>query len=116
LFYKENIMKKTLITLLCLIFLLVGLVMGDWPNFHGPNSDNKSPDTGLLKSWPEQGPKLLWKASGLGQGFSSVIITDNKIFTAGFAKERTYVLAFDLNGKLLWKKPNGKGQEDTGKR
>ena len=26
-----------------------------WPQFHGPDRDNKSPDTGLLKAWPEGG-------------------------------------------------------------
>ena len=31
---------------------------GDWPQWRGPNRDGKSSDTGLLKEWPEDGPKL----------------------------------------------------------
>ena len=39
-------------------------------NGAGPNRDDHSSDTGLLKTWPQGGPKLLWKASGLGRGYS----------------------------------------------
>jgi len=56
---------------------------GDWPNFRGPNWDGKSRETGLLASWPEQGPPLAWKVEGLGKGFSSVAIVGGKIFTMG---------------------------------
>ena len=37
-----------------------------WPQFHGPNQDNKSPDTWLLDRWPEGGTELAWTAEGLG--------------------------------------------------
>jgi hypothetical protein len=55
----------------------------DWPQFHGPRRDNLSTETGLLTSWPENGPKLLWTASGLGHGFATVAISDGRICTAG---------------------------------
>ena len=32
-------------------------VAADWPGSRGPNHDGKSPDTGLLKEWPEDGPE-----------------------------------------------------------
>src|SRR5436305_1926276 len=44
----------------------------DWPQWRGPNRDDHSPDTGLLKEWPAGGPKLIWKGTGIGSGFSSV--------------------------------------------
>ena len=43
-----------------------------WPAWRGPNRDGKSPDKGLLKTWPKGGPKRLWELSGIGVGFSSV--------------------------------------------
>ena len=43
----------------------------DWPQYLGTNRDNHSPDTGLLKQWPKDGPPLAWKSTGLGGGFSS---------------------------------------------
>ena len=35
----------------------------EWPEFHGPNRDNISTEKGLLKKWPEGGPRLLRKYS-----------------------------------------------------
>ena len=48
---------------------------GDWPRFRGPNNNGISTETGLLKEWPEDGPKLLWMIEGLGIGFSTVYMT-----------------------------------------
>jgi len=78
-----------------------------WPRFHGPNNDNLSADTGLLKQWPEGGPPLLWTAQGLGEGYSSVSIADGRIYTAGNIDEQTVITALDLEGKIVWQKPNG---------
>lgn len=78
-----------------------------WPRFHGPRGDNISPDTGLLKSWPEDGPPLAWKIEGIGQGYASVTIADGRIFTAGNIGEDLMVTALDLDGNILWQKPNG---------
>lgn len=83
----------------------------DWPCFHGPNRDNLSPETGLLKAWPEEGPELLWTASGIGHGYSTVSIAGGRIFTAGMIDKQTYVIALDLSGKQLWKKLNGQSWE-----
>ena len=79
-----------------------------WPQFHGPNQDNKSPDTGLLDQWPEGGPELIWKAKGLGYGYSSVSIADGRIFTSGNIDGKTVVTALDAaDGRILWQTPNG---------
>lgn len=79
-----------------------------WPRFHGPDGANKSADTGLLKKWPDGGPKLIWTAEGIGHGFSSVTIADGLIYTDGNLDGKTVVTALDLDGKLQWQKPNGK--------
>ena len=54
-----------------------------WPGWRGPNRDGKSPDKGLLKSWPADGPKHLWKVTGIGQGFSSVSFGGGLIYITG---------------------------------
>ena len=79
----------------------------DWPEFHGPNRDNKSAETGLLKEWPAEGPRLLWTASGIGKGYTSVSIANGLICTAGTIEKQTFVFAFDAGGKLKWKAANG---------
>jgi len=102
--------------LFCLIFSITGwdvIAQGnaEWPNFHGPDRTNKSSETGLLGQWPEEGPRLLWTISGLGKGYSTVSVADGYIFTAGIDDRQTFVYAFDLEGNLVWKKPNGSAWE-----
>jgi len=80
----------------------------DWPQFRGPNRDGISTETGLLKKWPEGGPKLLWSVENkLGQGFSSLTIVDGLIYTTGLVDKRGILFAFDLNGKIVWEKDYG---------
>jgi len=59
---------------LLILWLAVAAAQGSegpwWPQFHGPRRDNISDDRGLLKEWPPGGPKLLWKFSECGRGFS----------------------------------------------
>jgi len=90
-----------------------GQPKAEWPCFHGPKRDNKSTETGLLKQWPEDGPKLLWTASGLGKGYSSVGIAGGLIYTAGTREKQTYVIALDLDGREKWRKLNGPSWEAT---
>jgi outer membrane protein assembly factor BamB len=80
----------------------------DWPQWRGPNRDGVSTEKGLLKSWPEGGPPLAWKASGAGAGYSSFAIADGRLFTMGARGDTEYVIAFDTGtGKRLWETPNG---------
>ena len=58
-------------------------------------------ETGLMTSWPEEGPSLLWYFDGLGEGHSSPAIANNTIFVTGMIDENGYLFAFDLNGNLL---------------
>ena len=56
---------------------------GSWPQFLGPDRNNISKETGLLKKWPEGGPRLLWTAQGCGRGYSAVAVTGKMIYTTG---------------------------------
>ena len=105
-------MKRFLFALLLVVTtgpIVVPDMRGEinWPCYHGARRDNISTETNLLRSWAEGGPKLLWVASGIGQGFSSVAVAGGRIFTAGMIDNQTHVIALDLNGKILWQKPNG---------
>jgi outer membrane protein assembly factor BamB len=82
---------------------LASYPVGQWPQWRGPERDGKSQETGLLKTWPEEGPPLLWKVDGLGRGFSSVAIAGDKIFTMGDRKGGAVLIALSLaDGKELW--------------
>ncbi|MBI3405482.1 MAG: PQQ-like beta-propeller repeat protein [Acidobacteria bacterium] len=85
----------------------------DWPQWHGPNRDAISTETGLLKSWPEGGPKLAWQVRGLGEGFSSLAITGGKLFTMGDRGDDQFVEALNLtDGKTLWSTKIGPAHHD----
>jgi len=58
-------------------------------------------ETGLLKSWPAGGPKMLWFYDGLGEGYSSAGIASEKLYITGMHDEKGFLFVFDLNGKLL---------------
>ena len=93
---------------ICLVLAFVGVGRGaDWPQFNGPNRDNISTEKGLLKSWPEGGPKLLWVKPGFGDGYSSVAISKKTIYTVGKVGTDMVVFALDLNGEVKWTATNG---------
>lgn len=80
----------------------------DWPQWRGPNRDGISKETGLLKQWPTNGPPLVWKAAGAGNGYSSMAVAAGRLYTMGVRGGREYVIAFDVaTGKEVWATPNG---------
>ena len=100
----------TCFALFCALGLSTATGLGaDWPQFRGPDRDGKSPETGLLKEWPEGGPKLLWAIDDLGHGYTSVTIGNGKLYTTGLEDQTGYLYVYDLDGKPLWKKPYGPG-------
>ena len=60
-------------------------------------------ETGLLTSWPDGGPELLWYFDGLGYGYASPVIANGRIFINGMNGETAMgsIFVFDLNGNLL---------------
>ncbi len=86
----------------------------DWPQWRGPNRDGISRETGLLSSWPAGGPPLVWKATGLGSGYSTVAVEGGRIFTLGAARDIEYLIALDVRtGKELWRTRIGRRYENN---
>ena len=85
----------------------------EWPQWRGPNRDGISKDSGLLTQWPQAGPPLAWKASGLGGGFSSLAISGGRIFTLGDREGSQRLIALSgTDGKVLWNTKIGPVWED----
>lgn len=88
-----------------------------WPHFRGPAGDGKSPETGLLKEWPQDGPPLAWKLEGLGKGYSAVSLAGDTILTMGDRKGAQFVIAIDRKThKELWATRIGDEWSDGGPR
>ncbi len=91
-------MKKNLF---CVFFLLVLTVTGfaESPRFRGPEGDGHFNATGLLRSWPAEGPPVAWIAEGFGAGYSSVSVSGEQLFVTGMAEDQQGRLhLLDLHG------------------
>jgi outer membrane protein assembly factor BamB len=84
-----------------------------WPTFRGPQRTGVAADTGLLKTWPNGGPRLLWEAEGAGRGYASLAIADGKIYTLGdglstASDDDEHLVCFDQSsGEQLWATKTG---------
>jgi outer membrane protein assembly factor BamB len=75
----------------------------DWPQWQGPDRNNRTRETGLLTAWPAAGPPLVWKAKGLGGGYSAPAIAAGRVFGMSYRGADEVVWALDdRTGKELW--------------
>ncbi|MHB8519342.1 MAG: PQQ-binding-like beta-propeller repeat protein [Limisphaerales bacterium] len=96
-------MKSLIAILLFAGFAAHSVPASDWPRWRGPNDDGVSTETGWLARWPVGGPKVLWKAS-VGGGFSSVSISQGRLYTMGNRNEVDTVYCLDANaGAEVWR-------------
>ncbi|HXT39589.1 MAG TPA: PQQ-binding-like beta-propeller repeat protein [Candidatus Angelobacter sp.] len=75
----------------------------DWPRWRGPDFNGISKEAGWSTSWPQEGPRQLWKAS-VGTGFSSIAVSGGRAYTTGNDGRQDTVYCFDANtGAVVWK-------------
>ena len=95
------------------LFFLTGLLAvamlfgtgskADWPQWQGATRDSISPETGLLKSWPGDGPKVLWRIP-VGEGYSGISISKGLLYTMHAPGDDEFVICLDAsNGKEIWR-------------
>jgi len=102
-------MKQPILVLFLFLLILQFQVVNSQniAQWRGPNRDGIYPEKNLLKVWPASGPKLVWMTDQLGNGYGSPVVLGDKLFINGEINKVAYLFAFDLQGKLLWKSPNG---------
>jgi outer membrane protein assembly factor BamB len=86
------------------------LLAADWPQWRGPNRDGVSQETGLLKEWTTDGPKLVWQVNDIGSGFSTPAVVGDRIYLLGNdGTDDEFVKALDAkDGSEVWKFSLGK--------
>jgi outer membrane protein assembly factor BamB len=109
-------MRKLQLILMCVIIIFsahqgIAQKVYQW---HGENRDGIYNETYLMKKWPDNGPQILWSTEEIGAGFAAPVIANDKVLINGETDGTSYLFAFDLKGKLLWKAPNGKEFKGTG--
>ena len=87
-----------------IILASISAMGGDWPQFRGPNRDNISTETGLYKTWPAKGPKVLWKIP-VCEGYAGAAIKDGRIYLNDYNAEKKEHLVRCISladGKDIW--------------
>jgi outer membrane protein assembly factor BamB len=96
-------MKALLISLIFCVVVNLTVSSQEIVQWRGPNRNAIFPGSGLLKTWPADGPKLLWHFDGLGDGFASATVTKDHIYTAGCINGKGYIFCLSPEGKQEWK-------------
>jgi hypothetical protein len=60
-----------------------------------------------LKKWPRRGPRPLWKAKGIGEGYSSVVVSGGGVYVTGKIGEALALTAFASDGARRWRRVHG---------
>ncbi|SKA94392.1 Outer membrane protein assembly factor BamB, contains PQQ-like beta-propeller repeat [Prosthecobacter debontii] len=82
---------------------LTSTFAADWPSFRGADRQDISRESGLLKEWPENGPKQVWLNQDVGLGYSGYAIVGDSLYTLGARDAVEYVIAVDVaTGKEKW--------------
>lgn len=101
-------MKKYFFTLLIIGFLpFLPAVAQEQTTWRGQGSAGIYPESGLLKSWPAGGPEIIWHFDELGEGFSSPVFANGKIYLSAAIANVGYIFALNQDGKLEWKSTYG---------
>ena len=97
--------------LLCGAMLLsLAAYAGDWAQWRGPQRNGVSSETGLLKEWPKAGPRLVWQAKDIGDGYAAPSVVGNRIYilsNRGLDNEFVQALSTQ-DGKQVWATRLGK--------
>jgi outer membrane protein assembly factor BamB len=109
--------QKLLLTLL-LSLITTSLFADDWPQWMGPNRDNVWRENGLLESFPEDGPRVVWRAPVAG-GYAGPAVSNGRVYVTDYVtKENAKIDNFErkpisgtervlcldeATGKQIWK-------------
>jgi outer membrane protein assembly factor BamB len=85
-----------------LLAVLSPLLAADWPGWRGPDRSGVSKETGLLKTWPKEGPKLAWDSDHAGLGYAGLAIVKGIVYTMGAHGDDEYILALGDKSKPKW--------------
>ncbi len=94
---------KVALTAVVVMLTACSSLAADWPQYLGPARNSKSPEKGLLRSWPDKGPEVLWTVA-VGRGNGGPVVKDGKVYLLDRDDEvGDNLRCFDLSsGKELW--------------
>ena len=102
--------RFSLSTVAVAAFLAPFASAADWPQWRGPQRTGISQETGLLKHWPSEGPKLLWQLTDVGDGYGAPAVAGGRVYVLGNrGMDNEFVQARSVeDGAVLWTTRLGK--------
>ncbi len=99
-------------TLLALAIILcsplVAMADGPWPQWRGPDRNDLSSETGLLRDWPAGGPRRLWLVEDCGLGYAGPAIVGDRLYILGTRGDQERLFCRSVaDGKEIWSAPVG---------
>jgi outer membrane protein assembly factor BamB len=93
--------RYSLLLLAC--FPVTTSFAADWPQFLGPERNSTSTETGLLQSWAEKGPPILWQRE-VGEGYSAPVLAGERLILFHRVGNEEIVECLNAaDGKEKWK-------------
>jgi outer membrane protein assembly factor BamB len=100
---ESIVMKWTTFAFISIFLCVASARAADWPQFLGPARDGTSPETGLLRQWPKDGPPKLWEHK-LGAGWSGPVVAGGKVIIFHRIVDNEVVECLDAaSGQEKWK-------------
>jgi len=95
--------RKIFIPVVFLFVCMVNVYAQDWPQYLGPHGNSTSDQKGILRTWPQNGPEVLWTVN-MGIGYGGPVVKDGKVYLLDRDdKIGDNLRCFDLSsGKELW--------------
>ena len=108
-------MRRLVTTLLMTLAFTSAAQADDWPQWRGPERTGISKETGLLQTWPSDGPSLRWKATDIGTGYSSPSVAQGRVYLQTTRENDEFALVLDeKTGAKVWEAPIGKVGKNRG--
>ncbi len=105
-------MHRLLTTGFCLstaLLLGLGVRAEDWPQWLGAERDSVWKESGILETFPKDGPPIVWR-TGIGAGYAGPIVVQGRVYlmdrpaatNESAAKFERVLCLRESDGKVLW--------------
>lgn len=102
--------------LLLIVFLLSAIAPANAQLIYEWRGDGRTgiyKETSLMKTWPANGPSLLWESLEAGAGFSSATVTEDAVYITGRKGDKDVLTAYTQNGRIKWATEYGKASNSN---
>jgi outer membrane protein assembly factor BamB len=95
--------RRVLAAVAVALALAGAALAADWPRYRGPGGDGRSAETGLVRGWGAEGPRVLWRLP-LGEGYSGMAVVGGRVYTMFASGRDEFALSVDAaTGKERWR-------------